>query len=46
VVWLRGNKTKFKMEVFEPPVLSMTVPDRKFADPVEACFNVNQMKVR
>jgi hypothetical protein len=33
------------MEVFEPPFISLTVPDKKFASAIEACFNANQLKV-
>ncbi|KAJ7619283.1 P-loop containing nucleoside triphosphate hydrolase protein [Roridomyces roridus] len=45
VRWLRNNKAKFKMEVFEPPVLSVTVPNKAFATLVENCFGGNQMKM-
>ncbi|KAG5651262.1 hypothetical protein H0H81_009306, partial [Sphagnurus paluster] len=44
VLWLRKNKDLFKMEVFEPPVLSMTVSDRRFVDAVEACFGSFQLR--
>lgn len=33
------------MEVFEPPLVSLTVPDKKYTNAVEACFNANQLKV-
>ncbi|KAH7926802.1 P-loop containing nucleoside triphosphate hydrolase protein [Leucogyrophana mollusca] len=45
VVWLRNNQDKFKMEVFEPPMICCTVPDKRFTNAVEACFNANQLKM-
>jgi structural maintenance of chromosomes protein 5 len=45
VEWLRKNQHRFKMEVFEPPAISLTVPDKRFVDHVEACFSANQLKV-
>ncbi|KAH7912946.1 hypothetical protein BJ138DRAFT_1147123 [Hygrophoropsis aurantiaca] len=45
VAWLRNNLDKFKMEVFEPPMICCTVPDKRFTNAVEACFNANQLKV-
>ncbi|OJT15503.1 Structural maintenance of chromosomes protein 5 [Trametes pubescens] len=44
VEWLRNNKDKFRMEIFEPAVLCMTVPNRAYADAVEACFGGSQLK--
>ncbi|KAG6373746.1 hypothetical protein JVT61DRAFT_5888 [Boletus reticuloceps] len=44
VAWLRNNQSRFKMEVFEPPVICCNVPDKRFTNAVEACFNVNQLK--
>ncbi|KAK0457748.1 uncharacterized protein EV420DRAFT_1687453 [Desarmillaria tabescens] len=44
VTWYRNNKDKFKMEVFEPPYLSVNVPDRAFASAVEMAFSANNMK--
>ncbi|KAK0202992.1 hypothetical protein DFS33DRAFT_1437795, partial [Desarmillaria ectypa] len=44
VMWYRNNKDKFKMEVFEPPYLSVNVPDRAFASAVEMAFSGNNMK--
>lgn len=46
VRWLRQNHNKFKMEIFEPPMLSCTVPDNRFVNAVEACFGSSQLKVR
>lgn len=46
VLWLRGNKDKFKMEVLEPPILSVTVKDPNFTALVEAGFPGTQMRVR
>lgn len=45
VVWIRNNRHRFKLEVFEPPAISLNVPDRRFADAVEAAFNGNQLRV-
>lgn len=45
VAWLRNNQSRFKMEVFEPPMICCNVPDKKFTNAVEACFNANQLKV-
>lgn len=45
ILWLRANKNKFRMEVFEPPFMSLSVKDRRYANAVEACFVGNQIKV-
>ncbi|KAJ7760373.1 hypothetical protein B0H16DRAFT_1719878 [Mycena metata] len=45
VVWLRNNKNRFRMEVFEPPALSVTVPNQGFAAAVENSFSSAQMKM-
>lgn len=45
VLWLRENQHKFKMEVFEPPMICLTVPDKRFTNAIEACFSGNQMLV-
>ena len=34
------------MEVFEPAILSITIPDQRFTSSVEACFDANQLRVR
>ncbi|KAF8237930.1 P-loop containing nucleoside triphosphate hydrolase protein [Tricholoma matsutake] len=44
ILWLRKNRDKFKMEVFEPPIMVLTVPDRRFVNAVESCFNAAQLK--
>ncbi|KZT70296.1 P-loop containing nucleoside triphosphate hydrolase protein [Daedalea quercina L-15889] len=44
VRWLRSNRDKFRMEVFEPPMLSCAVPDNRFVHAVEACFGASQLK--
>ncbi|KAG6331319.1 hypothetical protein ID866_7768 [Astraeus odoratus] len=46
VVWLRNNQDRFKMEVFEPPMVCCNVPDKRYTNMVEACFNINQLRVR
>ncbi|KAJ7183001.1 hypothetical protein C8R43DRAFT_1145589 [Mycena crocata] len=45
VQWLRANKDKFRMEVFEPPALSVSVSDQSFALGVENCFNSAAMRM-
>ncbi|KAK7696074.1 hypothetical protein QCA50_000716 [Cerrena zonata] len=44
VEWLRLNRNRFQKEIIEPPYLSVTVPERRFASAVEACFNWNDLK--
>ncbi|OSX59547.1 hypothetical protein POSPLADRAFT_1048859 [Postia placenta MAD-698-R-SB12] len=44
VKWLRDNRHRFKMEIFEPPMICVTVPDRRFVNAVEACFGASQLK--
>ncbi|KAJ7764112.1 P-loop containing nucleoside triphosphate hydrolase protein, partial [Mycena maculata] len=45
VRWLRQNRDKFKMEVFEPPALSVRVPKKEYAAAVENSFNGSQMQM-
>ena len=45
ILWLRKNKDKFRMEVFEPPLMCLTLKDRRYTNAVEACFTGNQIKV-
>ncbi|KAI0658644.1 P-loop containing nucleoside triphosphate hydrolase protein [Cubamyces menziesii] len=44
VEWLRRNQNRFRMEVFEPAVLCVTVPNRGYIDAVESCFGLTQLK--
>ncbi|KAJ6450196.1 P-loop containing nucleoside triphosphate hydrolase protein [Mycena sanguinolenta] len=44
VRWLRANRDKFRMEVFEPAVLSVAVPNPAFAAGVERCFGSAQLR--
>ncbi|KZT06482.1 P-loop containing nucleoside triphosphate hydrolase protein [Laetiporus sulphureus 93-53] len=44
VHWLRDNRHKFKMEVFEPPMLCLTVPNSNFVHAVEGCFSSSALK--
>lgn len=44
VRWLRQNPHRFKMQVFEPPILTVNVPDPRYANAVESCFNFHQLK--
>lgn len=46
ILWLRSHKHLFKMEVFEPPYMCMTVPDKRYQDSVEALINSAQLRVR
>ncbi|KAK9235857.1 P-loop containing nucleoside triphosphate hydrolase protein [Lipomyces kononenkoae] len=43
VVWLRQNKQLFKNEVFEPPILTLTVADRNLTDAIESVVHRTQM---
>jgi structural maintenance of chromosomes protein 5 len=43
--WLQKNQSKFRMEVFLPPCISVSVPDRNYQAAVEACFSASQMRV-
>ena len=36
----------FRMEVFEPAMLSVTVQDKRYANAIETCFNATDMKVK
>ncbi|KAI0058575.1 P-loop containing nucleoside triphosphate hydrolase protein [Artomyces pyxidatus] len=44
IVWLRENRSRFRMEIIEPAIVSVNVPDRRFANAVEACFNGSQLR--
>ncbi|KZV88580.1 P-loop containing nucleoside triphosphate hydrolase protein [Exidia glandulosa HHB12029] len=44
VDWLRKNKDKFQMEVFEPAILSARVRPGANVDQVEACMGSSQFK--
>ena len=44
VDWLRANRAKFRMEIFEPALLCVTVPNRHYVDAVEACFGGPQLR--
>ncbi|KAI8989879.1 P-loop containing nucleoside triphosphate hydrolase protein [Trametes punicea] len=44
VEWLRKNRHRFRMEVFEPAVLCVTVPNRAYVDAVESCFGGTQLR--
>jgi hypothetical protein len=45
ILWLRKNRNLFKMEVFEPPLMCLTVPNKSFINAVESCFKAAQLKV-
>lgn len=34
------------MPIFEPPMLSINVPDKRYVHAIEACFGANDMQVR
>lgn len=42
---INGGQSIFKMEVFEPPCLSVDVTDKDMAGLVEACIGGTQMRV-
>ncbi len=44
VEWLRKNQSRFRMEIFEPALLCVTVPNRAYVDAVEACFGGSQLR--
>jgi hypothetical protein len=44
--WLRKNGHRFRMEIIEPAVVSLTVPNKNYVNAVEACFNGTQLRVR
>ncbi|TFK46958.1 P-loop containing nucleoside triphosphate hydrolase protein [Heliocybe sulcata] len=44
IEWLRQNQPRFRMPIMEPAIISVTVPDKKYATAVEACFSTTQMK--
>ena len=45
VVWVRNNRDKFRMEVFETPFMRLNVKDKRFIHAIDACFTANQMRV-
>lgn len=45
VLWLRNHKQLFKMEVIEPSLLCLTVPNKNYVQAVEACFHGSLIKV-
>lgn len=46
VLWLRSHRELFDEEVFEPPILSVSVPGQKNTAQIEAAFSGDQMKVQ
>ncbi|KAI9462755.1 P-loop containing nucleoside triphosphate hydrolase protein [Russula earlei] len=44
ITWLRANKHRFCMEIMEPAVISLTVPNKDYVHAVEACFTATQFK--
>ena len=44
VIWLNEHRQLFRQEVFDPAVVSLSVPDQRYASAVESCLNANQMK--
>ncbi|KAK9323611.1 P-loop containing nucleoside triphosphate hydrolase protein [Lipomyces orientalis] len=43
VVWLRQNKHLFKSDVFEPPILTLTMTDQNLTDAIETVVHRTQM---
>jgi structural maintenance of chromosomes protein 5 len=46
ILWLRANRSRFQMEVVEPAIVSLTVPNKNYVNAVEACFGSTQLRVR
>lgn len=44
IIWLRDNRHRFKMEIMEPAVVSLTVQNKPYVDAVEACFSGMQLR--
>lgn len=44
--WIEKNEMQLESKVHFPPMMSVNVPDARYAWQVEACTNVNQRKVR
>ncbi|KIK65311.1 hypothetical protein GYMLUDRAFT_38753 [Collybiopsis luxurians FD-317 M1] len=44
VLWLRANKSKFKMAIIEPALMTLTVPDRRYQAAVENMMGAGRMK--
>ncbi|CDZ98809.1 Structural maintenance of chromosome protein SMC5/Spr18, SMC superfamily [Phaffia rhodozyma] len=40
----QGHASFFKMKVFEPPCLSVDVPDKRYSSLIEASFNATQLR--
>lgn len=41
-----GQPSFFKMKVFEPPCLSVDIPDRRYANAIESSMNATNLRVR
>ena len=46
VQWLRKNRDRFQKDIIEPPYLSVTVEDKRFASVVQGCLSWNDLRVR
>jgi hypothetical protein len=44
VLWLRDHQSLFKMPVYEPVLLELSLTDQQFASAVEGCVNWQTMK--
>jgi hypothetical protein len=44
VEWLRRSQHLFKMEVLEPPCITLKLKDSRYADQIDACFSGIQMR--
>ncbi|KAJ3780522.1 hypothetical protein GGU10DRAFT_391209 [Lentinula aff. detonsa] len=44
VVWLRSNKHRFRKEIIEPAVLTLNVPNGRYAPAVESIMNGDRFK--
>ncbi|KAF5393572.1 hypothetical protein D9757_000066 [Collybiopsis confluens] len=44
VLWLRANKSRFKMEIIEPALMTLTIPDRRYQAAVENMMGALRLK--
>lgn len=46
VEWIEANQDKLRDRVFYPPLISVNVPDQRYAWHIEACMNNATRRVR
>ncbi|THH15953.1 hypothetical protein EW146_g4614 [Bondarzewia mesenterica] len=42
--WTMSSIVKFRMDIMDPAIVSLTVPNKSFVDAVEACFSGMQLR--